>query len=126
MHPHPEPTTREKSGEALWYGLFAAGGMLTALVVPIHVLLNNLAAPLGVVSPEIIGRERMATLVAHPLIKLYLFALIAFALFHWAHRFRYILVDLGVRGARGPIALLAYGAAVVGAVSAAVVLLTVP
>src|SRR5688572_23463326 len=114
MPADPEQTTRRPSGEAPWYGLFAAGGMLTALVVPVHVLLNNLAAPLGVVPPAIIGYERMATLVAHPLVKLYLFALIAFALFHWAHRFRYILVDVGVGGARGPIAFLAYGAAVVG------------
>ena len=125
MHDADESAGKGHGG-ALWYGLFAVGGVLTALVVPVHILLNNLAAPLGLVPPELIGYERMTSLVAHPLVKLYLFALIALALFHWAHRFRYILVDLGVRGARGPIAVLTYGSAVLGAAAGAIVLLTVP
>ena len=103
---------------AFWYGLFAAGGMLTALVVPMHVLLNNLVAPSSY--------PRMVALVGNPLVKLYLFALIALALFHWAHRFRYILMDLGVMGARRQIALLTYGSAIIGTVVGAIVLTSVP
>jgi fumarate reductase subunit D len=125
MHDRKESAS-DGHGGVLWYGLFAAGGVLTALVVPVHVLLNNLAAPLELVPPEIIGYERMATLVAHPLVKVYLFALIALALFHWAHRFRYILIDLGVTGARRLIAVLTYGSAILGAAIGAIVLLTVP
>ncbi len=119
-------SVKDGHGEALWYGLFAVGGVLTALVVPVHVLLNNLAGPLGLVPPETIGYDRMAKLVANPLVKLYLFALIALALLHWAHRFRYILVDVGIMGARGTIAILTYGGALLGAAVGAIILLRVP
>ncbi len=125
MHGSKETAGQGYAG-ALWYGLFAVGGVLTALAVPVHVLLNNVAAPLGFVPPETIGYERMARLVANPLVKLYLLALIAFGLFHWAHRFRYILIDLGVTGARRLIAVLTYGSAILGAAVGAIVLLTVP
>jgi len=68
----------------------------------------------------------MVALVGNPLVKLYLFALIALALFHWAHRFRYILMDLGVMGARRQIAFLTYGSAIIGTVVGAIVLTSVP
>ncbi len=125
MQHHVEESAKGGHNELFWYGLFAAGGVLTAFVVPIHVLINNLAAPLGLVPVETIGYERMARLVAHPLVKVYLFALIALGLFHWAHRFRYVLIDLGVMGARELIAVLAYGSAIAGTVIGAILLLRV-
>ena len=42
--------------------------------------------------------------------------LIVLPLYHWAHRFRFILEDLGLHGLRTPIAVLCYGSAVVGTV----------
>jgi len=77
-------------------------------------LTGGLAVPLGWTS---ISHARMLALAAQPLVKLYLFALIALPLYHWAHRFRFILEDLGLRGLRTPIALLSYGAAVLGTVA---------
>ena len=59
----------------------------------------------------------MLALVAHPLVKIYLFVLIALPLYHWAHRFRFILEDVGLHGFRAPIAVLSYGAAVLGTVA---------
>jgi fumarate reductase subunit D len=65
----------------------------------------------------------MLGLVANPLVKLYLFVLIALPLYHWAHRFRFILEDLGLHGVRTLLAVLCYGAAIVGTVATAVVLI---
>ena len=41
-----------KSAEAFWWSLFSAGGMVVALLVPIHVVLTGIAVPLGWVSAE--------------------------------------------------------------------------
>jgi fumarate reductase subunit D len=57
-------------------------------------------------------------------VRLYLFVLIALPLFHWAHRFRFTLVDLGLKRGQHVVAIACYGAAIAGTVLAAVVLLT--
>lgn len=109
--------------EPLWWGLFGAGGFLAALLLPVHILVQGIAIPLGWLPPEAYGPQRLATLLTNPLAKLYLFALISLPLFHWAHRFRYLLFDFGIRGARTPIAVVCYGAAIVGTLTAALTLL---
>lgn len=103
--------TMRKTSEPFWWLLFAAGGMVAALLVPVHLLVTGLAVPLGWTS---IDHARMLALAGQPLIKLYLFVLIALPLYHWAHRFRFILEDLGLHGWRAPIAVLCYGSAVLG------------
>jgi len=103
--------TTGRTIEPFWWALFAAGGMVAALLVPVHLFLHGLAVPLGWIS---LSHSRMLALVAQPLIKVYLFVLIALPLYHWAHRFRFILEDIGLHALRAPIAVLFYGAAVVG------------
>jgi fumarate reductase subunit D len=65
----------------------------------------------------------MLELLAHPLVKLYLFVLIALPLYHCAHRIRFVLEDLGLHGLRALLAVLCYGGAIVGTVATAWVLL---
>ena len=108
--------------DPFWWGLFAVGGVVAAFLVPVHLFLHSLAIPLGWISP---GHGVMLALVGHPLIKIYLFVLIALPLYHWAHRFRFILEDVGLHSFRAPIAVLCYGAAVVGTVLTIWVLLRV-
>jgi fumarate reductase subunit D len=100
------------SNEPIVYLPFSGGGMMAALFVPIHLLLFTLLIPLGVV--EAPAADTLLQLVQNPIAKVYLFVLIGGCLFHWAHRFRYTLIDLGIHGARQPIALLCYGSAIVG------------
>ncbi len=102
-----------KTGEPFWWGLFSVGGVVAAFLVPVHLFLHSLAVPLGWIS---ISAAQLQALVGHPLIKVYLFVLIALPLYHWAHRFRFILEDIGLHGLRAPIAVLCYGSAVVGTV----------
>ncbi len=108
----------------LWF-LFGAGGMVSALLFPVHVLLVGLAFPLGWVDAP--DYEALRGLVTHPIARLYLFVFIFLPLFHWAHRFRYTVYDLFQiqHGLQGPIAVLCYGAALLGTVLAAYTLLTI-
>jgi fumarate reductase subunit D len=104
----------------LWL-LFSAGGMIAALFFPILVFLFALAFPLGWLRPP--SYESLNALVSHPLAKLALFMLISLPLFHWAHRFRYTLYDgLQLYHLTNFIAVLCYGAALIGTIVTAFVL----
>jgi fumarate reductase subunit D len=101
----------------LWL-LFSAGGTVAALLFPVHLFLTGLAFPLGWLQAP--SYDSLRTLVAHPLTRLYLFVLVSLPLFHWAHRFRYTLYDgLQLKHLTALIAVLCYGAALVGTAVAA-------
>jgi fumarate reductase subunit D len=111
-----------RTSEPFWWSLFSVGGVVAAFLVPVHLFLHGLAIPLGWVS---VSHARLLALVGQPLIKVYLFVLIALPLYHWAHRFRFILEDVGLHGFRRPIAVLCYGSAVAGTVATLWVLIRV-
>ena len=109
---HPEPL--------LWV-LFSAGGMLSGMLMPALILMFGIAYPLGRVTPP--TYEQMAGLMANPIVRLALFGLIALSLFHWAHRFRHTLYDgLQIKHLNEVVAVVSYGAAVVGSGLAAYLL----
>jgi len=105
---------------------FAAGGMLTALVLP-GVMLLVLLVSLGVLPAESLGYERVRAFAANPLGGLAIFFLVVLAVWHAAHRLRMTLQDLGVRGrgARRVVAWLCYGLAGLGTIVLVVALLSV-
>jgi fumarate reductase subunit D len=104
----------------LWL-LFSGGGMASALVMPVLVLLFGIAIPLGWLAP--FDHARLSAIVLHPLTRLVLFGVCALSLFHWAHRFKYTLYDgLQVKHLNELINAFCYGGATVGTVIAAVVL----
>jgi fumarate reductase subunit D len=108
----------------LWL-LFSAGGTVAALLFPIHLLLTGLVFPLGWL--EAPSYDSLLRLLTRPLIRAYLFVLIALPLFHWAHRFRYTLYDgLQLKHLTALIAVLCYGAALLGTAVAASLLWHIP
>ncbi len=109
-----------RTSEPFWWVLFSVGGVVAAFLVPVHLFVHSLAVPLGWIS---ISPARIQALVAHPLVKVYLFVLIALPLYHGAHRFRFILEDVGLHGLRTPIAVLSYGGALLGTAATLWVLL---
>jgi len=109
--------------EPFWWGLFMAGAGVIGILLPIEMIIFGWAIPLGTIPAAAYSPSRMAALLGNPIVKLYLFVLISLPLFHWAHRFRYFVFDLGLRGARMPMAVLCYGAAVVGTIAAAITLI---
>ena len=111
-----------KTSEPFWWSLFSVGGVVAAFLVPVHLFLHGLAIPLGWVS---VSHARMLALVGQPLVKVYLFVLIALPLYHCFHRLRFVLEDLGLHGLRAPLAVLSYGSAIAGTVATLWVLLRV-
>ena len=107
-----------------WF-MFANGGGLTALVLPVHVLVQGILGPLGIVPVVDRHYDTWISILGNPIVKLYLLALIALAFFHFAHRIRYFLVDLGVPAAKSiPAQVIFYGGAVVVTLVTIWVLLT--
>lgn len=103
-----------RSNEPIWWSLFSAGGVVAAFFIPITMVITAIAVPAGWISTE-----QLHKLAGNPLTRFYLFVLISLPLFHWAHRFRYVVVDLGLKGAGHIPAILSYGAAILGTVLAA-------
>lgn len=113
---HPEPL--------LWL-LFSAGGVTSAMLMPILLLLLGVAMPLGWLPAP--SHARMAAILGNPLTAVVLFGLCTLSLFHWAHRFRHTLYDgLQIKHLNELIALTSYGAAVVGSGVAAYLLWRIP
>jgi fumarate reductase subunit D len=108
-----------RSNEPIWWSLFSAGGVIAAFFIPITLAITALAVPAGWISPE-----QLHKLTGNPLTRLYLFVLISLPLFHWAHRFRYVVVDLGLKGSGPMPAIVCYGAAILGTAMAAFFLTT--
>ena len=107
-----------------WF-MFANGGGLTALVLPVHILVQGILGPLGIVPVVDRHYDTWTRVLGNPLVKLYLLALIALAFFHFAHRIRYFLVDIGVPAAKTvPAQVVFYGGAVVVTLVTIWVLLT--
>src|SRR5262249_2484964 len=84
-----------QSNEPVWCALFGAGGMLSGFLTPVTLLITGIAVPMGWVSSD-----QLYALAHHPLVRLYLFVLIALPLFHGAHRTLFTLIDVGLKGMR--------------------------
>jgi fumarate reductase subunit D len=105
----------------LWL-LFSAGGVLSAMLMPILVFLFGIAFPLGWITPP--SYEHLLALVTHPLARIGLLVLCVLALFHWAHRFRYTVYDgLQIKHLDEVINGVCYGGAIAGSVAALYVFL---
>jgi fumarate reductase subunit D len=115
----------KRSNEPFLWMLFSAGGVVSAMLMPIHIFLFGLAFPLGWLhAPDY---ESLRTLASHPITRLYLLVFCALPLFHWAHRFRFTLYDgLQIKHLNELINIFCYGGAVLGTAIAAYLLWRIP
>ena len=111
---------RKRSAEPLLWLLFSGGGVVAALVAPIFRLLFGLVFPLGWIDPP--RYDDLHGLMSNWLTRIVLFGICTLSLFHFAHRFRYTLWD-GLQLKHGILTMACYGAALVGTVLAALLLL---
>jgi fumarate reductase subunit D len=98
----------------LWWFLFSQGGVVAAIFIPVHVLVQGILGPLGIVPVVDRHYDTWIQVLGNPIVKLYLLVLIAVPFFHFAHRLRYLLVDFGVHAAKSvPAQVVFYGGAIV-------------
>ncbi len=111
-----------------WWFMFAQGGVIAAVLIPVHILVQGILGPLGIVHVVDRHYDTWISILGNPIVKLYLLVLIAVPFFHFAHRLRYLLVDFGMPAAKSiPAQVLFYGGAVVvTAVTIWVLLTTAP
>ena len=115
----------KRSNEPLLWLLFSAGGVVSALLMPIHIFLFGLAFPLGWL--ETPSYEKLGALIAHPVARIYLLVFCALPLFHWAHRFRFTLYDgLQIKHLNELINVFCYGGAILGTALAAYLIWRIP
>ena len=96
-------------GETVLWSLFAAGGVVTALFIPVIIFITGVGMPFQSTNFPVVW-----TLVNSVLGRLVLTVAIPLPLFHCAHRIVHTSKDLGLRAMHGLIAVLFYGGAVVG------------
>ena len=113
----------KRSNAPIFWVLFGAGGMLSALIGAVLVFITGIAAPLGILLPrEMLSYSSVLAFAQHWAGKGVLFVIISLFLWHSAHRIFHSLHDIGVHA--GPVAkVICYGAAIAGTLAATVVLL---
>ena len=114
----------KRSNAPVFWLLFGAGGMLSALLGAMLVFITGIAVPLGWPLPaELLSYPRMAAFAQQWIGKGFLWAAISLFAWHAVHRIFHSLHDLGLR--TGPLAkALCYGAALLITVVVAVSLLS--
>ena len=101
----------KRSNAPVFWLLFGAGGMLSALLGTMLVFITGIAVPLGwLLPPDLLSYPRMVALAQHWVGKGFVFAVVALFAWHAAHRIFHSLHDLGMR--TGAIAkFICYGGA---------------
>lgn len=104
--------------------LFANTAVITALVMPVHILAQGVLAPLGLVPAFDRQQDTFAAALSNPLVKLYLLAIAAACFYTAAHRVRYLVHEMGLHMGKGALASLMYGLAAAATAVAGYVLFT--
>lgn len=112
----------KRSNAPIFWLLFGAGGMLSALLGAMLVFITGIAVPLGwPLAAELLSYPRVLAFAQSVVGKGFLFFVIALFAWHAAHRIFHSLHDIGVR-AHMPAKLACYGSAFVVTLVAAVAL----
>ena len=115
----------KRSNAPIFWSLFGAGGVLSALLAPVLVYITGIGASTGAGMPQsALAYPRVLAFAQNLGGKVILFAVIALFLWHAAHRIYHCLHDFGVHPGM-PTKLMLYGSALAGTVAAAVLLLTI-
>jgi fumarate reductase subunit D len=115
----------KRSHEPIFWSLFGAGGVLSALIAPALILITGILAPVGLWMPhQALAYGRVLGFAQHWFGKLLLLAVISLFLFHAAHRIYHGLHDLGVHAGTGTMAA-AYGSALLASLATAVLLFNI-
>ena len=115
----------KRSNAPIFWAMFGAGGMLSALFGPALVFVTGLAVPMALLLPgDTMSYPRMLAFAQNIIGKGFIFAIIALFLWHAAHRIYHSLHDIGIHAGTGA-KLICYGLAMLGTLLAAFALLRI-
>ncbi len=87
----------KRSNAPIFWLLFGAGGMLSALLGPMLVFITGIALPLGLIfAPDAMNYEHMRAFAHNLLGKGFVFAVVVLFLWHAGHRIFHSLHDVGI------------------------------
>ena len=106
-----------RSNEPFFWALFSAGGVVTAFLAPVLIVLTGFVIP-----GDGVEFSRLDGLFGNVLVQLALLGVAFLAFMHWANRFRHTLNDMGMaKSLFVPVSVGSYAVAVAGTVWAAAV-----
>ena len=115
----------KRSNKPVFWALFGAGGMLSALIGPMLIFITGIAVPSGMfLSKDAMSYERSLAFAHHGLGKLAILLVISLFLFHGLHRMYHCLHDFGIHVGAGLKAAF-HGFAAAGTAAAAYLLLLI-
>lgn len=113
----------KRSNAPIFWSLFGAGGMFSALFGPVLVFITGIAVPLSLMLPsETMSYPKMLAFAQNLIGKGFILAVISLFLWFAAHRIFHSLHEIGIHAGLGA-KLICYGSAFVATVVSAVVLL---
>ena len=115
----------KRSNAPIFWLLFGAGGMLSALLGTMLVFITGIAVPLGwPLRSDLLVYQRVLPMAQHWMGKGFLFAVIALFAWHAVHRIFHSLHDLGIP-TKAPAKIVCYGIAMLITVVAGASLLSI-
>ena len=115
----------KRSNKPIFWALFGAGGMLSALVGPMLVFVTGIAVPLGFLLPrETMSYDRMIAFATSGLGALAVLIVISLFLFHGLHRMYHCLHDVGIH-VGAVLKAVFHGLAIAGTIACIYLLTTV-
>ena len=113
----------KRSNAPIFWSLFGAGGMFSALFGPMLVFITGIAVPFGFILPaDAMSYPKMLAFAQNFIGKGFILAVIALFLWFAAHRIYHSLHEVGIRAGTGA-KLICYGSAFIATVISLVVLL---
>ena len=115
----------KRSNAPVFWALFGAGGMLTALIAPMLVFITGIAVPTGfLLPPDAMSYERVLTLAKNGFGKLALLAVVSLFMWHGGLRMYHSLHHLGFHSMMGAKVVI-FGSALLATLVAAWALLVI-
>jgi len=115
----------KRSNKPIFWSLFGAGGMLSALIGAMLIFITGLGMPLALGFPNgAMSYSQVLTLAQNIFGKIAIFAVITLFLFHGCHRLYHSLHDFGIHVGPG-IKAAFHGFAALGSLAALILLIRI-